>query len=237
MIMDKFIGHRGISNHAPENTIGGFELSAKYFNWVELDACLSKDENCIVFHDETVDNLTNGNGEIGNINLDDALQLVVKSENDEYSNCKIPTLADVINKNQQLGLNMNIEIKDNDSRWQLLTDKIIDCVNHNWNKKSKILFSSFNHNALVHLRDKLPNATIGHLFYDELDNWQQQVKTVKAKSVHFWNEYITEELVQTAKQMKLEVYVYTVNNKAEYEKLIKWGVDGIFTDEKPENLF
>ena len=61
--LPKFIGHRGVKDLCPENTIESiakaFELGLTY---VEIDVKLSKDEVPILLHDDTLDRTTNGCG-------------------------------------------------------------------------------------------------------------------------------------------------------------------------------
>ncbi len=58
-------GHRGASLEAPENTLGAFtharDLGLRAF---ELDVQLTKDHQCVVLHDATLDRTTTGRGAI-----------------------------------------------------------------------------------------------------------------------------------------------------------------------------
>ena len=224
--MHTFIGHRGICNQAPENTDIGFEMCAKYFHWVEFDATLTADEQVVVFHDRNLLRLTNTPGIIGEKTLAELSHITVQGR-------PIPSLQQTIMHLQELNLNMNLEIKVNDDRWEILTDRVIDIVRETYTNKTDLLFSSFNHNALCRLRDAMPNATIGHLFNKDIADWQNKAKKVHAKTVNISKNVITEDIVKSAKDLGYGVYVFTVNNKDEYDKLMAWGIDGVFTDEKP----
>ncbi len=67
MKRDKFINyaHRGASSYAPENTMSAFrkaiELGA---NGIELDLQKTKDNKIVIFHDDFIDNKSNGKGRI-----------------------------------------------------------------------------------------------------------------------------------------------------------------------------
>ena len=224
--MQTFIGHRGIANQAPENTDVGFELSAKHFNWVEFDATLTADEQVVVFHDKDLFRLTNTPGIIGEKTLAELSNLTVQGR-------PIRTLQQTIVHLQELNLNMNLEIKVNDERWEILTDSVIDIVKETYTNKTDLLFSSFHHKTLCRLRDAMPDATIGHLFREDMTDWQNKAKKVKAKTLNISKDVVTEDIVKSAKDLGYGVYAYTVNNKDDYDKLIAYGIDGIFTDEKP----
>ena len=61
--LPKLIGHRGVKNLSPENTLESIKLSKKYrLDWVEIDVKISKDLIPILFHDDTLERTTNGNG-------------------------------------------------------------------------------------------------------------------------------------------------------------------------------
>jgi len=104
------IGHRGASGHEPENTMISFnraiELGA---DMVELDVHLSKDNQLIVIHDETLDRTTTGQGKIKGKTLAEIKKLRTKKKNQP-----IPTLPEVINELKGK-VKMNVEIKDRTS--------------------------------------------------------------------------------------------------------------------------
>jgi Glycerophosphoryl diester phosphodiesterase len=61
--LPKLIGHRGVKDLCPENTIESiskaFEIGLTY---VEVDVKISKDEIPILLHDDKLDRTTNGTG-------------------------------------------------------------------------------------------------------------------------------------------------------------------------------
>ena len=61
--LPKLIGHRGVKNLCPENTLNSinqaFDLG---LNFVEVDVKISKDNIPILLHDDTLNRTTNGNG-------------------------------------------------------------------------------------------------------------------------------------------------------------------------------
>src|SRR5438128_9003260 len=59
------VAHRGGSHLAPENTLAAFRNAlTQPIDAIELDVHMSRDGRAIVFHDYTVDKLTNGHGNI-----------------------------------------------------------------------------------------------------------------------------------------------------------------------------
>ncbi len=61
------IAHRGASGEYPENTLLAFEKAIlQRADAIELDVWLTKDDQVVVIHDETVDRTTDGTGKVSN---------------------------------------------------------------------------------------------------------------------------------------------------------------------------
>ena len=61
--LPKLIGHRGVKNLAPENTLDSIELAHKLgLKWIEVDVKITKDKIPIVLHDDSLDRTTNFKG-------------------------------------------------------------------------------------------------------------------------------------------------------------------------------
>ena len=61
--LPKLIGHRGVKNLAPENTLDSIELAHKLgLKWIEVDVKITKDKIPIILHDDSLDRTTNFKG-------------------------------------------------------------------------------------------------------------------------------------------------------------------------------
>ena len=61
--LPQLIGHRGVKNLSPENTIDSINLAKNIgLEWVEFDVKISKDFIPILFHDDSLERTTNGKG-------------------------------------------------------------------------------------------------------------------------------------------------------------------------------
>ena len=59
------VGHRGVTETGPENTLGAIERTAyEGATWVEFDVQLSGDNIPLVFHDDTLERTTDGKGRL-----------------------------------------------------------------------------------------------------------------------------------------------------------------------------
>ena len=107
------IGHRGVKNLSPENTINSIKLAHKLgLKWVEIDVKISKDLVPILLHDDTLERTTNGKGFPIDFNYDDLKILDAGfSFYSYFTKICIPTLkkvlsfcqmkAYIVNNNQQ----------------------------------------------------------------------------------------------------------------------------------------
>ncbi len=67
----QLVAHRGGSRLAPQNTLAAFRNALNFpIDAIELDVHMSHDGRAIVFHDYTVEKLTNGEGNILDLDFD-----------------------------------------------------------------------------------------------------------------------------------------------------------------------
>jgi glycerophosphoryl diester phosphodiesterase len=64
------VGHRGACGLAPENTLAAFQVAVDLeIDGVEFDVQLTKDGHPIVFHDDRVQRVTDGTGQVADLTL------------------------------------------------------------------------------------------------------------------------------------------------------------------------
>lgn len=86
--------HRGLWDVAagiPENSIAAFERAIAAGVGIELDVRLTRDGDVIVFHDETLDRMTDGHGEVVRHGRDVLRGMTIKGSSE-----KLKTLHDVL---------------------------------------------------------------------------------------------------------------------------------------------
>ncbi len=90
--------HRGAMDTHPENTTAAFKEAIRLqVQMIELDVRLTKDEQLVILHDETVDRTTNGTGKIGDLTLQEIKQLDAGSwKSPDFKDEKIPTFAEAL---------------------------------------------------------------------------------------------------------------------------------------------
>ena len=117
-------GHRGAMAYAPQNTMTSFNLAWELgANGIELDVQCSRDDVPIIFHDDTLDDLTSGSGPVRDHEISDLLSMDAGSHfSPRFSAERIPLLETVL-RGRPSGTFINIEIKTDmrfDPMWRQL---------------------------------------------------------------------------------------------------------------------
>ena len=98
--------------YRPQNTQPAFELAwSMGAHGVELDVQCTHDGEVVVFHDDTLEKLTNGTGRVQDYDATELMTLDAGTHfSAEYAGERIPTLAQVL-RTRPLGRWVNIELK------------------------------------------------------------------------------------------------------------------------------
>ena len=96
--LPKYIGHRGVKNLAPENTIESIKQALEYnFKWIEIDVKISKDHVPFLLHDDTLDRTTTGSGNPINFLYKEIKKLNAgRWFNKKYEKIYPPTLEEIL---------------------------------------------------------------------------------------------------------------------------------------------
>lgn len=222
------IGHRGVRGHAAGNSIESFKKALEFdIDMVELDVLVCKTGEVVVSHDYSLSRTTNGKGYIHDKTFKEVRSLSL--ENGQ----KIPTLEEVLDVVDKK-VKVNIELKGEGGA--RLVHNIIESYKKEkgW-KNEDFLVSSFNHYDLLEFRKLNPDINIGAVIACIPIGYAESVKKVSAYSLHPSKEFINQELVDSAHELGMKVFVYTVNEPEDIDRVKALGVDGIFSD-YPERL-
>ena len=96
--LPRLIGHRGVKDLEPENTLKSifkaFELGLEC---VEVDVKISKDQIPLLLHDDTLERTTNGFGLVSNFKFEEIVQLDAGYFFYQHkTDIKVPKLKDVL---------------------------------------------------------------------------------------------------------------------------------------------
>ena len=91
------VAHRGLLQHAPENTLANFRACLELRLGFEFDVQRTKDGQLVCIHDDTVNRTTNGTGKVAELTLDEIRRLDAGSWFDsKFAGEKVPTIEEVM---------------------------------------------------------------------------------------------------------------------------------------------
>ncbi len=217
------IGHRGAMGHVTENTLASVQKALDMeVDGIEIDVFKIASGETVVFHDNTVDRLTDGSGKIEDYDLFNLKKLTL------HGNHHIPLLEDVL-KLIDNRVRLNIELKGAGTSKGV--DSIMDHFirEQGWSPEN-FLISSFNWDELREMRKINPNVAIAVLVGDNPLDAIPIAKELKAEAINPSFKTLNLEVVDKIRGSDLKIYTWTVNDPRDIELAKKWAVDAIITN-------
>lgn len=217
------IGHRGAMGHETENTLASIQKAMDLgVDMIEIDVFKIRSGEIVVFHDEKVDRLTNGGGNIEEYNIVDLKQLTVEG------NHKIPDLQKVLALiNNQVALNIELKGAGTADRVNFIVDYYIK--NKGWSADN-FTISSFRWNELRDMRSHNKDIKIAVLTEEDPLKAIQVAKELGAVAINPHFKTLTQENVDKIHSEGLKIYTWTVNEPQDIQQMKEFGVDGIITN-------
>ncbi|MFZ4616083.1 MAG: glycerophosphodiester phosphodiesterase [Rectinemataceae bacterium] len=257
--------HRGFRAVAPENTLAAARAAlAIGARWWELDVAASSDGELIVIHDDSLARTSDAavrfperspwsvydftQAEIESLDAgswyaasDPFGQIksgfVSASDLARFAGERIPSLRACLEFTKAAGISVNVEIKNAEGRachpW--LAERVVELLREH-DMVGSVLLSSFNHEYIVRAKRAAPGLRTGALVEGAAPDPVALLDSSGASSYNPDLETLTEAAVHAVRASGRDVFVWTVNEEADMERLIDWGVSGIFTD-FPDRLF
>lgn len=218
------IGHRGAMGHEVENTLASVQKALDLgVDMMEIDVFKINSGEIVVFHDDTVDRLTNGGGRIEDYDIVDLRKLTLDG------NHKIPLLQDVL-KLIDHKTRLNIELKGANT-----ADRTNFIVNYYIKEKGWALddfvISSFRWDELRAFRKLNADVPIAVLTEDQ-DTLEALAvaKELNAIAINPDFDTLTGENVKQIHKAGFKIYTWTVNEPEEIKRAKEMQVDGIITN-------
>lgn len=217
------IGHRGAKGYIAENTLESFQKALDLgVNGIELDVHVCASGELVVFHDYTVDRMTNGSGEVHKLTLSELKKLKVA---DTF---EIPTLEetfDLIDRKCWI----NVELKGHDTAEPTcrLIEKYVS--EKGWTYEDFIV-SSFQKDELDKTRahnTEIRLATLSQASVEQALEWADELS---AYAIHPHFSLLTDDNIHEAKKKGYKINVWTVNHYEDIQRLEAHIIDGIISD-------
>jgi len=223
------IAHRGASGQRPENTLPAYELAvAQHADMIEIDLHRTRDAAVVITHDENLAGL-GGRGEIAEASLAEVRAL------DAGGGERIPLLDEVLDRfGSRIAFNLELK-RGSAGEYPQLEAEALAAVSRR-GILARTLFSSFYDPVLARLRAHSSAARIALLLSpQDAERPLERARRLRAEAINPWRGLVRRELVEAAHAEGLAVYVFTVDEVSEMERLLALGVDGLFTN-FPERL-
>lgn len=230
----KIWAHRGASAYAPENTLAAFMLAIEQkADGIELDVHFTKDKVAIITHDDDVFRVTGYHGLVENLTLEEIKKLSFDNKMAAYFGEKAPTLEEVLDLIKPSNLTINIELKTNHRRPEGLEEVCQELV-----KKAgmdeRVLYSSFNHHSLNHIKKISPHMPCGILYSNNMFKEWNYAKTMGWEAVHpHFKSVYSKEYIKECHAAGIQCNAWTVDEPADIQFLLDLGIDAIITN-KPD---
>lgn len=217
------IGHRGAKGYAPENTISSFKRAIELgVDMIELDVYVLLTGEVVLMHDHKVDRTTNGKGYVYEQSYDEVRAL------DAGGGEQVPTLQEVLDfVNRRVVI--NVELKGPGTA-KAVAAIIADYIETKGWQPSNFIVSSFNHHELKEFQSHLPSITIAALMDALPLDYAAFAERLGAKIVSPGHQFVTKEYVDDAHARGMRVNVWTVDDPDEIHRMMRMGIDGIFTN-------
>lgn len=221
MLNHSFINyaHRGASEYLPENTLLSF-YTGVYMgaNGIETDVQKTKDGTLILFHDQTVDRVTDGKGNVSDYTFDELREFnVIKNGFVD----KIITLEEFLERFYFRDITFAIELKGAD------VEKETADLLRKYNLKSKTVVTSFKLDYLKNFRSYAPEFQIGLLAQKVDDEILTELKAINAEELCPEACIITKDLVESWHKDGFRVRAWGVVNEELMHHAYECGADGM----------
>lgn len=243
------IAHRGVTYHAPENTIESAQKAAGYkYTHVEFDIRQTKDGVWVLMHDENIKRTTDGKGKVNELTYKQILEHQIDKNCKDYSLVAVPTLDEMLSLCIELNLHPVIEIKESGTDFieplmNFIGYRINACTIISFDREQVELIS----NLISEAKTSLTSADV-ELYWltDDLsDTTLETAKTNAAVGVSFnGNKAGTAEEIKKFTDAGIKLATWTIDKPERLAELYSLGIrtfttntityDGTFTDPTQE---
>lgn len=234
------IAHRGGAKLAPENTLAAFRQALSLgVDMIEIDVVLSKDSAIIVIHDDRIDRTTNGKGIVKEMMLEELKKYDAGSWfDDKFKGESIPTLEEVFATINGRAI-LLIEIKGGDEKYPGLERKIVQTI-HKYQANHWVIVQSFNEKSVLRVKEMDSSIPTYYLLGGNFAAFYSNLKTSDASSLPYDGIAVRHSLIDSSqvasiKKVGYDLFVWTVNETEDMQRLMTLDLDGIITD-SPDRL-
>jgi glycerophosphoryl diester phosphodiesterase len=231
----KYIGHSGLTDFAPENTLEAYKLSKNLGIWgAETDIHMTSDGEVVLMHDATVDRMTNGTGNVANMTLAQikALKIDKGANLSSFSyDIRVPTLKEFLQVCLEQSLVPVIEIKETEPNITGIIDKLMTTL-EDFGMDDKAIVISFLLEHLIAVRQRSEKVWVSKISKSTImDQVNLDFAESDEKFILFaYDITLTDAIANAYRSRGCPIIYGNANDTAEIEMAMRFGVEGIVTD-------
>ena len=223
--------HRGASEYAPENTLSSFYLGLlQGANGIETDVQKTKDGVLVLFHDDTLDRVSNMQGKLCDYTWDELKSIKIYGNSTTGFYDRIVTLREFLEKFSQYDISFAIELKGSDVEKETLE------MAKDFGIMNKTTFTSFNYQYIKKIKELDQTARVGWLVSSIDNNVIERLLEINGEEIAPMAEVLSDELVDTLRNHNLGVRAWGVSSIDIMKKMCALSVDGM-TVNFPDRLY
>ena len=229
--------HRGLSGIYPENTLLSFQSAIDLgIDRIEIDLHLTKDNDVVVIHDDTLERTTDGIGSVNQQTLAEIKKLDAGSWKEEkFKGEQVPTLTEVL-KLAKDKVMVNFDIKTAAVIKPAIAElRSMDMLN-------QVIITGCHEDWAAIVQQEEPSIPI---FLEYSDTYKKVSEDTgfniaetgvgvalkhRLKGLCWDDKDVNPYLIRAARQHGISVLVWTVDDPDRMKQLISWEVDGIMSN-------
>lgn len=234
--------HRGGAVLRPENTIAAFDHGlSSGADGLELDVRLSRDGVLMVHHDATLERTTNGLGLVSECSaaalerLDAGFHFRgIEGERYRDRGCRIPRLTDVLTHYPNIPIIM--ELKGRDPEIGRRAAQVV----RDAGALDRVCFGGYSARVLRAARQEsagaITSAAKEEIRWFLYRSWARaaprrtRYRALQVPERSGMVRVVSRRFVRAATLAQIPVHVWTVDEPADMERLLRWGVRGLISD-------
>ena len=214
--------HRGASEYAPENTLSSFYLGMiQGANGIETDVHRTKDGVLVLFHDDTLDRVSDGVGKISDYTFEELRKVKIYGNSTIGFYDRIVTLREFLEKFSQYDIRFAIELKE-----EGVEEDTLNMINE-FGILDKTTFTSFKYDYISKIKELNSKARVGWLISEVTNETSKKILDIGGEEIAPKAENITEELMEKLRKLNLGVRAWGVFNISLMKKMCTLEVDGM----------
>ena len=213
--------HRGASEYAPENTLSSFYLGLFCgANGIETDVQKTKDGVLVLFHDDTVDRVTNGSGRVSDFTLEELQNLTVFSTDRKYTD-RIVTFEEFLQKFGWRDLQFAIELKQPEIERETIA------LLEQYRMLEKTILTSFTYENLVRAKQCDSRYRVGWLYSVGNEQTVEKMRAIGGEQLCPRANQLTREQIEAYHALGFSVRAWGVANEELMRRMVDDGADGM----------